>query len=95
LVHEDQWIYALDWQHPGYRFYPHRPFSLNRLGEWPIPILPNGDYHIFLEQDFNFGVFGHPWEETICVLGEKLLSILEQNKPRLFTEIVRKNGQKG
>jgi hypothetical protein len=94
LVCEDEWIYALDWQHPSYKFYPHLPFSLNKFGEWPIPILPNGDYYIFLQRAFNFGVFGHPWEETICVFGEKLLSLLGRNRPLLFSDIIRENGQK-
>jgi hypothetical protein len=93
LTNEDDWIYALDWQHPGYKFWPHRRFSLDDYGEWKVPILPNGDYYIFLEREFEFGVFGHPWEQTMCVFGERLLSLLNENKPLLFSEVVRKNGR--
>ncbi len=67
-------LYALDWQHPCFWFQPHS--SLKRLdgkreawppilpsGDlWRIPILPDGDYYIFLAEDFRFGIFGHPWE---------------------------------
>lgn len=57
-------IYVLDWQHECYWFYPHKNFQ-----KWLIPILPDGDYYIFLAEDFRFGIFGHPWEWTSCVWG--------------------------
>jgi hypothetical protein len=55
LIAPDNAVYALDWQHDCYWFYPHLSFS-----EWQIPVLPDGDYSIFLAKDFNFGIFGHP-----------------------------------
>jgi hypothetical protein len=72
-------IYALDWQHESFSFAPHVPFD-----EWAVPALPDGDYSIFLAPDFAWGVFGHPWERTICVFGADLLSALRQCPPRLF-----------
>ncbi len=89
LVPQGEWLYALDWQHPAYKFYPHVPFSLDESGEWPVPILPNGDYYIFLEKGFKWGVFGHPWEQTMCFWGEGVLKFLHANRPRLLTEVVR------
>ncbi|MAE50781.1 MAG: sugar epimerase [Micavibrio sp.] len=91
LTAPDEWIYALDWQHPCYKFYPHTPFEKDQFKEWPIPILPNGDYFIFLEKDFKYGVFGHPWQGTMCIFGKPILNALENNMPNLFTKIVRDN----
>ncbi|MEE1806266.1 DUF2716 domain-containing protein [Streptomyces sp. BE133] len=30
---------------------------------------PNGNYFIFLSEDFRAGSFGHPWEESPCLFG--------------------------
>lgn len=65
-------VYALDWQHADYRCFPHRVDDV-RVEQWPVSIVPNGDYHIFLDRDFQFGVFGHPWQATLSVFGEPLL----------------------
>ena len=78
-------IYALDWQHPSYFFDPHADFE-----EWAVPVVPNGDYYIFLSQSFSWGVFGHPWEWTMCVFGEPLLAALERRRPRLFGTPIRR-----
>ncbi len=98
----DGFLYALDWQHPCYRFQPHdfRPqvsFQEDEYGRpvlsngdyWPVPVLPNGDYYIFLVHDFTWGVFGHPWEWTMCVFGETLLTAITQHLPQMFATIVR------
>lgn len=77
-------LYALDWQHPGYWFYPHVSFD-----QWAAPVLPNGDYYIFLTDDFSFGLFGHPWEWTICVFGQPLLAAFTTYRPRLFSSVKR------
>jgi hypothetical protein len=92
LPSDGEWVYALDWQHPCYRFYPNRPFALDTFGEWPVPILPNGDYYIFLHPNFDWGIFGHPWEQTMCVFGERLLSVLCSDRAALLTCLVRRNG---
>jgi hypothetical protein len=39
---------------------------------------PNGDYYIFLSEDFRTGTFGHPWEETMCIFGDRLLTALAE-----------------
>jgi len=93
LVPPEGRLYALDWQHPGFWLYPHKEFTANESDTWSVPALPNGDYYIFLAEDFSFGWFGHPWEQTICVFGEPLLQTLEQFRPRLFTTPLRRNGR--
>ena len=91
IVHprHDRFVYALDWQHECYRFYPHRAFEFGSEDEWPIPVLPNGDYYIFLARDFRFGAFGHPWESTLCIMGDDLLASLRHNMPRLLDRPIR------
>jgi hypothetical protein len=92
-VEPERRLYALDWQHNCYWLYPHRTFDAHRSGAWKVPVLPNGDYYIFLAEDFSFGLFGHPWEQTICVFGQVLLDALAQDMPLLFAKPIRKDGK--
>jgi len=83
-------IYALDWQHPCYWFRPHVSFVPHGpFREWPIPVLPNGDYYIFLARDFSWGLFGHPWEWTMCLFGAPLLAAVAGEQIPLLTSVVR------
>lgn len=66
-------FYALDWQHECYDFDPRKLMQERNTNEWPIPVLPDGDYHIFLTKDFNNVWFGHPWEQTITFIGEDIV----------------------
>lgn len=77
-------LYALDWQHRSYIFDPFSSFDYKNEENWLVPIIPDGDYYIFLAEDFSFGVLGQPWEHTICVFGEKLISVITKNKPTLL-----------
>jgi Protein of unknown function (DUF2716) len=81
-------IYALDWQHECYWFYPH----LSGDEHWWIDV-PDSEYAVFLAEDFSFGIFGHPWEETICVFGQVLLEAFQKYPPRLFEKVIRKDGK--
>lgn len=85
-------IWVLDWQHPCYRFYPHDDFQFHDEDDWPVPALPNGDYYIFLSPDLEFGVFGHPWEQSMCVFGEPLLEAFDRDLPELFSAKIRIGG---
>lgn len=87
----EQFLFAIDWFHQGFRFWPHRAFDASNLNAWRVPIFPNGDYYIFLTGAFSFGIFGHPWGEWICVFGQPLLDAFALDMPLLFTEIVREN----
>ena len=73
-------LYSLDWQHQGYSFDPRQEIERNQFGEWIIPILPNGDYYIFLTKDFQNVWFGHPWEETITLIGHDLINEVNNRK---------------
>lgn len=65
---------VLDWQHPCYWFWPHR-HAVQQRG-WQVTPFPNGDYYIFLTDDLHTGTFGHPWEQTLCVFGQRLIESL-------------------
>ena len=39
-----------------------------------ISFVPDGDYYIFISRDLQNVWFGHPWEKSITVIGEKLIS---------------------
>ena len=78
-------LYALDWQHESFWLQPHAPFT-----DWRVPVLPDGDYSVFLAPDLSWGLFGHPWEWTLCAFGGPLLAALDQRPPRLFDTRVRR-----
>lgn len=83
-----EWVWAMDWQHPGCRFWPHR-----MTGEWTVPVFPNGDYYIFLAQDFRFGTLGHPWEKTLCVFGAELLEAFHRHNDGVLNTVLRRDGE--
>jgi hypothetical protein len=74
VVGTDEELVVLDWQHPCYRFSPHRHALAD--ADWPVSIFPNGDYYAFLASDLRMGTFGHPWEQSLCVFGGPLVEAL-------------------
>ena len=80
---------VLDWQHEAFWFYPHEQINPDDLEEFKIAFFPAGDYYIFLSQNFDFGTFGHPWQNTICVFGEPLIQAVQSDLPTCFKEIRR------
>jgi len=77
-------MYALDWQHESYIFCPHEDWS-----DLPISIFPDGDYFIFLNKDFTQGTFGHPWQRSLCVFGERLLQVIREGTPNIIEAVIR------
>jgi hypothetical protein len=84
-------LYALDWQHVGYRFDPRRVGG--RGPRRPGGVFPGGDYSVSLTPDLRLGTFGHPWEETLCVFGEPLLAAVEARLTALLGPPVRRGGK--
>ncbi|MEU1845309.1 DUF2716 domain-containing protein [Micromonospora sediminicola] len=89
-------ILCLDWQHTCYRVWPALvgPDNLDPPGDpgWPLSPYPDGDYHVYLAEDFRFGTFGHPWEWTLCVFGADLLALVEADLHELLGGPVRRDG---
>ena len=73
ITGEGERLYGLDWQHECCDFDPRQSTKGER-----IPIYPDGDYAIVLTKDFKNVWFGHPWEDTITIIGEKF--VLEASK---------------
>jgi hypothetical protein len=67
-------LVALDWNHGAYRYDPARLAIAG--GTWVVPVFPNGDYYIHAAHDMRWGTFGHPWQETLCIWGDELVTSL-------------------
>ncbi len=91
IVPAGGWCYAMDW-HQGWRFFPHRDFESRDLRSWGVSVLPHGDYTLFMTPDLRNGLFGHPWEGTVCVFGDALLASVKANPPSLFQKVKRRDG---
>lgn len=88
LIQNNEYMYALDWQHPGYWINPYLNFQKDEFGEWIVPIFPDGDYYFFIQKDFKWGYLGHPWEKSITIFGEELINMFNRNKPIIFDKIL-------
>lgn len=77
LTVEGERVIALDWNHQGYWIDPRRPFLRNEEGDWMIPAVPDGDYSFFIARNFRWGYLGHPWEGSITLFGEEMISAFQ------------------
>lgn len=55
-----------------------------------IEPFPDGDYHMFITPDLRNGLFGHPWNHTICVFGKETVHLLEISAPALLSRPIRR-----
>lgn len=93
LTSVDDSVVVLDWQHPTYRCRPHWVRDEEPPDEmWPTEIYPDGDYYIWLTEDFRNGTFGHPWEPSLCVFGEGLLAAVIEIGDEALGTVLRRNG---
>lgn len=79
-------VYALDWQHSAFLFDP-RDLD-GRRDFWTVntkyegggynvyfpSFYPDGDYYFFIDENFEFGLLGHPWRREVWIFGELLLN---------------------
>ncbi|MFI5836155.1 DUF2716 domain-containing protein [Micromonospora sp. NPDC051300] len=90
-------ILCLDWQHLSYQVWPGLvgPENINPAGRrgWPLSPYPDGDYSIYLAEDFRFGTFGHPWELSLCVFGGDLLDVVEVDLHNILGKVMRRDGR--
>ncbi|MFD3446716.1 DUF2716 domain-containing protein [Microbacteriaceae bacterium 4G12] len=91
ITQKNEYIYALNWQHACYWINLNLEFPRDEDGEWTIPIFPDGDYHFFIQKDFQWGYLGHPWEKTITVFGDELISAVDKHRPKVFKNVIRKS----
>ena len=76
-------IYVLDWVHECYNVIPSqlKIDNFKNFNNSCISFIPNGDYYIFLTKDLSNIWFGHPWEETVTIIGTELINAFNRNKP--------------
>jgi hypothetical protein len=80
-------VFALDWQHEGFYIDP-RKLTPGLMIDYAtsstvVSFLPDGDYYIFIAKDFKNIWFGHPWEKTVTVIGDKLIKAIKARQPFL------------
>ncbi len=85
----DEEVLLLDWQHEGYAYAPH---LYDPKIHPSINFFPDGDYAIALSRDWDWGILGHPWEQSICFFGSNLIELVVLNLPKLFDKMIRQNG---
>ncbi|MCX5380394.1 DUF2716 domain-containing protein [Streptomyces sp. NBC_00091] len=85
-------LFALDWQHVSFQFSPH---LAGKPGQkpWPLSPYPDGDYYIYLTEDFSTGSFGHPWEGTLCLFGQGLLDLVGAQVDEVLGAPIRRAGR--
>ena len=84
-------LYALDWQHDSFVFSPKDYGKLVKeyydetrdCNVYFPDYYPNGDYHFFVDPNWQFGMFGHPWLKQIAVFGEELIQLIDMNAKTL------------
>lgn len=85
ITNDEDYVYALDWQHECYFV------NMNRFDEFRIDLeskynhyisfIPNGDYYIFITKDLKNIWFGHPWEKTVTLFGIDLINAFQRSEP--------------
>lgn len=41
---------------------------------------PNGDYYAFVSLNYEYGLFGHLWKQSIYVVSDKIIELFERNR---------------
>lgn len=89
VTREGERIYALDWQHSGFLYDPRNPeeqidyhvedtrYFGGGFNVYFPSFYPDGDYHFFIGENFDFGMLGHPWRLEMWVFGERLMPEFE------------------
>ncbi|MFD7974256.1 DUF2716 domain-containing protein [Streptomyces sp. NPDC059071] len=85
-------LFALDWQHASFRFSP-RMVGGPGQERWPLSPYPDGDYYIYLTEDFLTGSFGHPWEHSLCLFGQAFLDTVAAQVDEILGVPIRRSGR--
>lgn len=78
-------VYYLDWQHECFGI---------KIGSMSSRVngYPDGDYAILVEKSMRSGTFGHPWEGSICFLGDVFVREILKRRPSILGDVIRNNG---
>lgn len=87
----DEFLYALDWQHTCFRYNPKSSEKMPHMLEtngyniYFPDFYPDGDYHFFIAKDFSWGYFTHPWTQELWVFGEDMVEEIKKVPPIYLT----------
>lgn len=78
-------IIVLDWNHECFYSDPRKMTTSMMIPDDNSSIMipsfiPDGDYYIFITKDFKNIWFGHPWEKTITIIGERLINAYKMDE---------------
>jgi hypothetical protein len=83
-----------DRAHPSRVIRPHAVGSVDDVPGWDTGgLFPNGDYTIFVDPRYRFGILGHPWEQSLCVFGDEALRAVSKRDIGILGPIIRRDGQ--
>ena len=90
MANED-FLYALDWQHTCFRYNPKSSEKMPHMLETDdyniyFPnFYPDGDYYFFIAKDFSWGYFTHPWKQQLWVFGKDMVEEIKKVPPIYLT----------
>ena len=84
-------LYALDWQHDSFVFSPRDYWKLVKEYHDDVRdsnvyfphFYPDGDYYFFVDPQWKYGLFGHPWLKQIAVFGDELIDHVDRHAEML------------
>jgi hypothetical protein len=68
-------VYALEWQTTGYKATINQR-ATEGIPAPPLHVFPDGEYPLIFWHDGEIGMFGDPWEKSLCVFGAPLIEVL-------------------
>ncbi len=82
-----------DWVHPSALFRPNSVDAPSEVPGWDTGgLFPNGDYTIFVGRDHAFGIVGHPWEQSLCVFGDRAVDAFAARNHGALEKVLRQRG---
>jgi hypothetical protein len=55
--------------------------------------VPERDYTIFVGRDHTFGIVGHPWEQSLCVFGDRAVDAFAARNHGVVETIIRRRAK--
>ena len=81
---DENYVYALDWQHTCFKYYLKEPTEGKNDYYMRVNFIPDGDYQFFLANDFSWGYLAHPWQQGIYAYGNIMVEYLKQHEKSLL-----------
>ena len=84
-------LYVLDWQHDCFVFSPRDYWKIAREYHDDVRncnvyfphYYPDGDYYFFVDPQWKYGIFGHPWLKQIIAFGKELIERIDSHAEML------------